>query len=100
MDLPPVPCFGREWTGQPCFWIPARWLVGAETHVATGEVTALKHEGRDHAMELGTAVAKALLASAKGTEVFSGLGGDILVEVEIDPANLVCDGQLATILKR
>ena len=76
-----------ERTGQPC-------LVGGgvETHVATGEVTALEHELRDHAMEFGTAVAKALLASAKGTEVFSGLGGDIVVEVEVDPAGLVCDG--------
>ena len=63
-----------------------------KTHVATSEVTALKHEVRNHTMELGTGVAKALFASAKGTEVFSGLGGDIVVEVEIDPAILSCDG--------
>lgn len=42
-------------------------------------------------MELGAVVAKALLASAKGTEILSGLGGDIVVEVEIDAASLVCD---------
>lgn len=43
-------------------------------------------------MELGATVAKALLASAKGTEVLRGLGGDIVVEVEIDTASLICDG--------
>ena len=61
-----------------------------ETYIATGEVTALKHELRDHTMELGPVVAKALFASAKGTEVFSGLGGDIIVKIEIDTASLVC----------
>lgn len=64
---------------------------GAGTHVATGEVTALKHELRDHAMELGSAVAKALLTSAKGTEILSGLGNDVVVEVEVDTAGLVYD---------
>ena len=42
-------------------------------------------------MELGAAVAKALLASAKGTEVLSGLGRDIVIKVEVDTAGLVCD---------
>lgn len=42
-------------------------------------------------MELGAAVAKAFLASAKGTEVLSGLRRDIVVEVEVDAAGLVCD---------
>lgn len=42
-------------------------------------------------MELGASIAKALLASAKSTEVFSGLGRDLVVKVEIDTASLVCD---------
>ena len=63
----------------------------AETHVATGEVPALKHELRDHTMEFGAAVAKALLASAKSTEIFGRLGCDVVIEVEVDPATLVCD---------
>ena len=62
----------------------------AETHVATGEVAPLEHELRDHAMELGAGVAKALLASAKGTEILNGLGYDLVVKVEIDATGLVC----------
>lgn len=42
-------------------------------------------------MEFGAAVAKALLASAKGTEVLSGLGRDIVVQIEVDTTGLVCD---------
>lgn len=42
-------------------------------------------------MELGAFVAKALLASAKGTEVLSGLGRDIVIKVEVDTAGLFCD---------
>ena len=42
-------------------------------------------------MELGTLVAEALFASAKGTEIFSGLGRDVVIEVEVDTASLVCD---------
>ena len=89
IDLPPVPCCGADRSAVFRFLYDGG---STATHVATGEVTALKHELRDHTMELRTSVAKALLASAKGTEVFSGLGSDIVVEVEIDPAGLVCDG--------
>ena len=63
-----------------------------ETHISTSEVTALKHELGDHTMEFRAAVAKALFASAKGTEIFSGLGRDIVIEVEVNAATLVCDG--------
>ena len=62
-----------------------------DTHVATGEVTALEHELGNHAMEFGARVTKTLLASAKGAEVLSGLGGSFFVEVEIDTAGLVWD---------
>lgn len=63
----------------------------AEAHVATGEVTALEHEIRDHAMELGSGVAKAILASAKLNEVSSGLRNNIVVEFKLDAAGLVYD---------
>ena len=86
IDLPPVPCVEES-----AMLILMYDDGSAETHVATGEVTALEHELRDHAMELGAAVAKALLASAKGTEVFGRLGRDIVVEIEVDAAGLVCD---------
>lgn len=59
-------------------------------YVATGEVASLKHELRDHAVELGALVAEAFLASAEGTKVLSGLGDDVIVEGEIDSAGLVC----------
>ena len=55
-----------------------------KTHVATGEVTALKHELRNDPVELGAGIAKALLAGAKGTEVLSGLGDNVVVKVEVD----------------
>ena len=62
-----------------------------DSHIATGEVTALEHKLGNHAMELGARVTETLLASAKGAEVLSGLGGGFFVEVEIDTAGLVCD---------
>ena len=62
-----------------------------DTHIATGEVTALEHELGNHAMELGARVTKTLLASAKGAKVLSGLGGGVFIEVEIDTAGLVWD---------
>ena len=63
---------------------------GRETYVATGKVPALKHKLRDHTVELGPGVAKAFLAGAKGTEVLGCFGDDVVVEVEVDPAGLVC----------
>lgn len=66
------------------------------TYVAPGKVTALQHELRDDAVELGVLVAEALLASAKGTEVLGCLGDDIVEELEVDAAVLLCrDGTLA-----
>jgi hypothetical protein len=67
-----------------------------ETYVATGEVTSLKHELRDDAMEGGASISEALLASAESAEVLSSLGDDIVVEGEVDTAGLLCmaSGQL------
>lgn len=73
-------------------WIP--FHVGyrrCRTHVATGEVTALKHELRNDAVELGASVAKALLPSAKGTEILSSLWDNVFVKVEVDTTSVFCD---------
>ena len=60
--------------------------------VATGEVTALEHELGDDAVEGRALVAEALLAGAEGAEVGSGLGNDIVEQVEGDAAGLVLGG--------
>lgn len=60
------------------------------TYVATGEVTSLEHELRDHAVELAAGVAEALLAGAEGTEVLDGAGHDIIEELEVDAAGAGC----------
>ena len=60
-----------------------------EAHVAPGEVTTLKHEVRDHPMELGSSIAKTLLASAKGTEILGRLRSSVLVKIEVDAAGLI-----------
>jgi len=57
--------------------------------VAVREVTALEHELRDDAVELGVLVAVALLAGAQGAEVLGRLRDDIGVEVEVDVARSV-----------
>lgn len=62
------------------------------TYVATGEVTTLKHELRDDAVELGATVAEALLARAESAEVLDRLGDDIIVELKVDAAGLLWDG--------
>ena len=57
-------------------------------YVATGEVTALKHELRDNAVEGRISVAEALLAGAESTEVLGSLGNDIIVEDKVDATRL------------
>lgn len=66
-------------------------LVWICSYVATGEVTTLEHELGNHTVELGAGVAEALLASAESAEVLSGLGDNILVEVEVDAAGAGCE---------
>jgi hypothetical protein len=66
-------------------------------YVATGEVTALKHELRDDAVEGRASISEALLAGAKSTEVFSGLWDYIIVEVEVDAALLLCRRRLLAV---
>jgi hypothetical protein len=60
------------------------------TYVATGEVTTLKHELRDDTVELGARVAESLLTSAESSEVLRGLGNNIVEELEVDAASLLC----------
>lgn len=63
--------------------------MDGNTYVATGEVTTLKHELGNDAVELGAGVAEALLAGAESTEVLSGLGDDLIVELEVDATGLL-----------
>ena len=51
-------------------------------YVATGEVTALKHELRDDAVEGRASVSETLLAGAESAEVLSSLWDQIIVETE------------------
>ena len=54
--------------------------------VVVGEVAALAHEAWDHTVEARALVAKALLSSAKSTEVFGCFRHIICVELEGHPA--------------
>ena len=54
--------------------------------IASGEVTALAHEVRNHSVEFGGLVSDAGLASAKGTEVLSSLWDSVGVKLEGDAA--------------
>lgn len=62
------------------------------TYIATGKVTTLEHKVGDDAVERGAGVAEAVLASAQLAEVAGGLGNDVVIEVEDDPALLDCNG--------
>jgi hypothetical protein len=64
--------------------------VPGSTYVAPGKVTALQHELRDDTVELGVLVAEALLAGAEGAEILDRLGDDIVEELEVDAAGLLC----------
>jgi hypothetical protein len=80
MDFPPVPYIFVS-IAPVYFWV-------IETYVATGEVTSLKHELRNDAVEGGVGVTKSLLASAESTEILGGFWDYIVVEVECDAAAL------------
>ena len=58
----------------------------ADTNVAASEVTALKHEVRDHTVELRVGVTKSFLTGAESTEVLGGLGDYIVIQEEVDAA--------------
>lgn len=54
--------------------------------VAASEVTTLKHEIGNHAVERRACVAEAVFASAELAEILRGLWHDIVVEFEDDTA--------------
>lgn len=62
--------------------------------VSSSKVTALKHELRDDTVENAPLImeAVALLASAKGAEIFGSLRDDIGKELEGDAADLIAVG--------
>ena|SRR5690242_1133381 len=70
----------------------------AATYVAAGKVTALQHELGDDAVELGVLVAKALLAGAQGAEVLDRLGDDVVEELKVDAAGLLCGSSMSAIV--
>ena len=59
------------------------------------EVATLEHEIGNHAVETRASVAESVLASRELTEVASGLGNNIVVQLEHDAARgLVVDGDV------
>jgi hypothetical protein len=60
------------------------------SYIASSEVTALEHELWDDTVEGRALVSKTLLTGAESSEVLSGLGNNIVVEVEGDAAALDC----------
>ena len=78
-----------SWSADAPSWCRTSARGEGGTHVATGEVTTLKHELRDDTVKLGALVAEALLAGAEGTEVLDRLGDDIVEELEVDAARLI-----------
>jgi len=56
----------------------------AASPIVAGEITALKHELRDHTVERGTFVAKTVLAGRELPEVSCGFGDDVVVQLEHD----------------
>ncbi len=63
--------------------------------VRLAQVAALEHEVGDDAMEVVARVSEAVLSCSELTEVARGLGDDIVVQLECDPASsLVVDGDI------
>lgn len=83
MDFPPVPCIIVS------FYV-YNMFEYEEAYVATSEVTTLKHELRNDAVEGRARISETLLASAESTEVLSSLWDYIIVEVEVDATGLLC----------
>lgn len=67
---------------------PVAHRLFSVTDIATGEVATLQHELRNDSVERAALVAEAFLAGAEGSEVLSGLGDDIIVEIEVDSTSV------------
>ena len=61
----------------------------AASAVMVGKVTTLDHKVWDDAVEAGTLVAKALLASAQGTEVLDCLGHGLAVQLNDNATSIL-----------
>jgi len=84
----------QEWAVMAKLEVLIRELLtpdGASTStIAAGEVTTLKHELRNHTVELAVLVVFALGATgADGAEDLGGLGNDIIEELEVDATRLL-----------
>lgn len=63
--------------------------------IGLAQVAALEHEVGDDAVEVAARIAEAMLPCCKLTEVARGLGDDIVVQLERDPASsLTVDGDI------
>jgi hypothetical protein len=87
MDFPPVP-----------YQLSATVIqyVASATYVTACEVTTLKHEFRNDAVEGRVCISETLLAGAESAEVLSSLWDYIVVEVEVDCTGLICFEQSAS----
>jgi hypothetical protein len=64
--------------------------ISSDSYIATGEVTALKHELGDDTVELRTNVTLTLLLGlAELLEILCGLGDNVVEKFEIDTAGLI-----------
>jgi hypothetical protein len=59
------------------------------TYISALEVTTLKHELWDNAVEFRASISEALLAGAESSEVLGSLGNDVIVENEVDATRLL-----------
>jgi len=63
--------------------------------VVPGEITALKHELRNHTVETGTRIAEVVLASSEFTEVSRGFGYYFVIQPENDTTSMgTADGDV------
>jgi len=63
--------------------------------IVSGEITALKHELRDHTVETGACIAEAILASRELSEVSCGFGDFVVKQLENDSTSrLTVDGDV------
>ena len=65
-------------------------MAEGTTYVTTGEVASLEHEIGNHTVEFRVLVSVSLRAGAESKEVLGSLWDNIIVELEVDTAALVC----------
>jgi len=67
----------------------------ATSSIVTGEVTTLKHELGNDAVEAGASISKSMFTSTQFTEVFGRLRYIFIIELEGDaPRRGVADGDI------